>query len=166
MTRFDPGQERRYAFPVGGRFISTGKRFPNRTVVPDSEIPAMKKQSSEKGIFAAVSSKTRTTERNRTSLRKSAAPTAVVKPVSVNRKKKSAEPVSMPTIRDVAVMTGFSMATVSRVISGRGSVLQETADLIRTAARRLGYSPDRAAQALAMRSAMVRQYQARLRQAS
>jgi len=128
----------------------------------------MKKQSSEKSILAAITNKTRTTEQSKSSRTRSAAPATISMSSrkSASSKKKSEEPALMPTIRDVAVMTGFSMATVSRVMSGRGSVLQETADLIRAAARRLGYSPDRAAQALAQRSAMVRQYQARLRHAS
>lgn len=65
------------------------------------------------------------------------------------------------TLRDVAEHAGFSMATVSRVLSGRGSVLRETAELIRQAAQQLGYRPDRAAQALAMRSAVVRQRRSR-----
>lgn len=115
----------------------------------------MKKQSSEKSKLTAISRKVSETARKTKARSKTA-----------GSRKKQEEPALMPTIRDIAVMTGFSMATVSRVMSGRGSVLQETAELIRAAARRLGYSPDRAAQALAQRSALVRQSQARLRHAS
>lgn len=114
----------------------------------------MKKQSSEKNKLTAINRRSEAARERKSRNRN-----------EVGRRKQE-EPVLMPTIRDIAVMTGFSMATVSRVMSGRGSVLRETADLIRTAARRLGYSPDRAAQALAQRSALVRQSQARLRHAS
>ncbi len=115
----------------------------------------MKKQPSTKSKLTAISrNATEAARRTKSRVKRS------------SNHKKQEEPALMPTIRDVAVMTGFSMATVSRVISGRGSVLRETAELIRAAANRLGYSPDRAAQALAQRSALVRQSQARLRHAS
>jgi hypothetical protein len=126
-----------------------------RIVVPDFRDLDMKKQSNEKSKLTAISRKTTETARKTKSRSK-----------TTGNRKKQEEPALMPTIRDIAVMTGFSMATVSRVMSGRGSVLRETAELIRAAAHRLGYSPDRAAQALAQRSAMVRQSQARLRHAS
>lgn len=115
----------------------------------------MKKPSNEKRKLTAISRKTTGTARK-----------MKVRGKNAGGHKKQEEPALLPTIRDIAVMTGFSMATVSRVMSGRGSVLRETAELIRAAAHRLGYSPDRAAQALAQRSAMVRQSQARLRHAS
>ena len=85
-------------------------------------------------------------------------------PVSGRRGMRGAPPpenAAGATLRDVAVMSGFSMATVSRVMTGRGSVLRETAELIRRAAERLGYRPDHAAQALAQRSARVRQSRVR-----
>jgi DNA-binding LacI/PurR family transcriptional regulator len=47
------------------------------------------------------------------------------------------------SIRDVAVATGVSIATVSRVINGSSMVAQPTAAKVREAIRRLNYVPTR-----------------------
>lgn len=52
------------------------------------------------------------------------------------------------TIKDVAAVAGVSTATVSRVLSGKDSVSSDTADHVRAIVDRLGYHPDRVAQAL------------------
>ena len=60
------------------------------------------------------------------------------------------------TIYDVATAAGVSPATVSRVLGGGASVAPETASRVREVVERLGYRPDRVAQALRrQRSAMV-----------
>ena len=60
------------------------------------------------------------------------------------------------TIYDVATAAGVSPATVSRVLGGGASVAPETAGRVREVVERLGYRPDRVAQALRrQRSAMV-----------
>ncbi|HET7398249.1 MAG TPA: LacI family DNA-binding transcriptional regulator [Intrasporangium sp.] len=53
------------------------------------------------------------------------------------------------TIHDVAREAGVSIATVSRVVSGNPQVNAEMVGLVRTAAEKLGYSPNSAAQGLA-----------------
>lgn len=53
------------------------------------------------------------------------------------------------TITDVARGAGVSIATVSRVIAGRGSVSPELAERVREAAERLGYRPSPMARGLA-----------------
>jgi DNA-binding LacI/PurR family transcriptional regulator len=55
----------------------------------------------------------------------------------------------MSTISDVAAKAGVSAATVSRVLSGKPQVADNTRQRVLTAAAELGYSPSRAAQALA-----------------
>lgn len=60
------------------------------------------------------------------------------------------------TIYDVATAAGVSPATVSRVLTGASVVAPETAERVRAVVERLGYRPDRVAQALRrQRSAMV-----------
>lgn len=54
-----------------------------------------------------------------------------------------------PTIQQVAAAAGVSIATVSRVMSGRGTVHAELATRVHEAAERLGYRPSAAAQGLA-----------------
>jgi LacI family transcriptional regulator len=54
-----------------------------------------------------------------------------------------------PTIRDVAVRAGVSIATVSRVLNDRADVSVETRERVRDVAREVGYSADPAARALA-----------------
>lgn len=51
----------------------------------------------------------------------------------------------MATIRDVAKLAGVSVCTVSRAISGKGYIRQETHDRIMKAVQELGYVPNRAA---------------------
>jgi len=91
---------------------------------------------------------------------------ASIEPVRNSRPPRPAQKTSAfgVTIQDVAVISGYSTATVSRVISGRGYVRGTTAELIRAAADRLGYQPDQAAQALAERSAQARRRRAHTRQ--
>lgn len=54
----------------------------------------------------------------------------------------------MTTIHDVASLSGFSVSTVSRALSGRGSVKKETMDAILKAAEVLHYTPNVLAQGL------------------
>ncbi|MDY2713405.1 MAG: LacI family DNA-binding transcriptional regulator, partial [Candidatus Faecivivens sp.] len=53
------------------------------------------------------------------------------------------------TIYDVAREAGLSIATVSRVINGKGGVTPKSERKIRAAIERLGYIPDASAQGLA-----------------
>lgn len=53
-----------------------------------------------------------------------------------------------PTLRSVAEAAGVSIATVSLVLRGKGAIPAATADRVRDAAERLGYRPNRAAQAM------------------
>ncbi|MBD3175952.1 MAG: LacI family DNA-binding transcriptional regulator [Armatimonadia bacterium] len=55
----------------------------------------------------------------------------------------------MPTIYDVAEAAGVSIATVSRVFSGRAPVTDASRERVLAAADALGYRPNRMAQALA-----------------
>lgn len=55
------------------------------------------------------------------------------------------------TIRDVARESGFSVATVSRVLNGSAAVRQETRRRVEDAARRLRYTPNSAARSLITR---------------
>jgi LacI family transcriptional regulator len=52
------------------------------------------------------------------------------------------------TIREVARAAGVSIATVSRVLNGKGQVAEATRARVESAIRRLQYSPDRTAQSL------------------
>ena len=56
-----------------------------------------------------------------------------------------------PDIRDVAEAAGVSIATVSRVLSGRGSTAAATREKVRAVAERLGYRPDETGRALRTR---------------
>ena len=56
------------------------------------------------------------------------------------------------TLKDVAAMVGTSVATASRVLSGRGQVAEETRAEILAAAKRLNYMPDLRARGLRKRS--------------
>ena len=61
------------------------------------------------------------------------------------------DPRRSPTIADVALRAGVSIATVSRVLNGTTPVVPETADRIRTAIDELHYVPRTAARILASR---------------
>ena len=52
------------------------------------------------------------------------------------------------TIKDISRECGLSVSTVSRALSGEGRLPDATRDKVRQAAARLGYVPNRAAQAL------------------
>lgn len=54
-----------------------------------------------------------------------------------------------PVLADVAHAVGVSAMTVSNVLNGRPGASEETRRRVRTAAQRLGYTPNRAAQSLA-----------------
>ncbi|MGI9292406.1 MAG: LacI family DNA-binding transcriptional regulator [Pseudomonadales bacterium] len=54
----------------------------------------------------------------------------------------------MATLRDVAEKVGVSVATVSYVLNGTGSVSKEVQDKVRVAVKKLGYRPNRKAQAM------------------
>ncbi|MGW7636941.1 LacI family DNA-binding transcriptional regulator [Streptomyces decoyicus] len=56
------------------------------------------------------------------------------------------------TLKDVALASGCSIATVSRVLAGTRPVGAETARTVREAAERLGYRPNHVARALRNRS--------------
>ncbi len=56
------------------------------------------------------------------------------------------------TLKDVALASGCSIATVSRVLAGTRPVGAETARTVRAAAERLGYRPNHVARALRSRS--------------
>ncbi|HEX3979900.1 MAG TPA: LacI family DNA-binding transcriptional regulator [Acidimicrobiales bacterium] len=58
-------------------------------------------------------------------------------------------------IRQVAAEAGVSTATVSRVLTGRGPASPETADKVRRAAERLGYSPSASASSLRTDRSMI-----------
>lgn len=59
------------------------------------------------------------------------------------------------TMKDVAQRAGVSVATVSRVLHGHPNVREETRARVWQAIEELGYSPNRAAQALAARRRKV-----------
>jgi LacI family transcriptional regulator len=63
--------------------------------------------------------------------------------------------IARPTIRDVAERAGVSIATVSRVMNGKGDVSDRTRDRVRAAATAVGYAPDPAARALASQQTRV-----------
>jgi len=52
------------------------------------------------------------------------------------------------TIREIAELAGVSIATVSRVVNGRGDVSEETRDLVSRVIREHGYSANRSARGL------------------
>lgn len=54
----------------------------------------------------------------------------------------------MTTLKDVARAVGVSVATVSYVLTGRGSVSKETSVRVMAAVKKLGYRPNRTAQAM------------------
>jgi LacI family transcriptional regulator len=60
-------------------------------------------------------------------------------------------PVSPPTIYDVASAAGVSIASVSRVLNGRGNPMPETRERVLAAVADLGFIPDGAARALSAR---------------
>lgn len=53
-----------------------------------------------------------------------------------------------PTLRTVAELTGFAVATVSRALADDPKIAKRTRDKIAAAARQVGYVPDRAARRL------------------
>ena len=55
-----------------------------------------------------------------------------------------------PTINDVARAAGVSNATVSYVLSGKGSVGKDTRERILKVVKELGYQPDRIARTMKM----------------
>jgi LacI family transcriptional regulator len=60
-------------------------------------------------------------------------------------------PVPPPTIYDVASAAGVSIASVSRVLNGRGNPLPDTRERVLAAVADLGFIPDGAARALSAR---------------
>jgi LacI family transcriptional regulator len=60
-------------------------------------------------------------------------------------------PVPPPTIYDVASAAGVSIASVSRVLNGRGNPMAETRERVLAAVGELGFIPDGAARALSAR---------------
>lgn len=56
--------------------------------------------------------------------------------------------VGTPTIRDVAKAAGVSIGTVSKALNGQGRLREETRELVRDTALKLGFRPNDLAQAL------------------
>ena len=63
-------------------------------------------------------------------------------------RKKNAKPHGRVTLRDVAKESGVSVATVSYVLNSTGSVGDKVKKLVRSAVKRLGYTPNLSAQAM------------------
>nr|WP_276939820.1 LacI family DNA-binding transcriptional regulator [Helcococcus sueciensis] len=57
------------------------------------------------------------------------------------------------TIRDIAYLSGVSISTVSRVVSGKANVSEETRQAVQDAIKKTGYEPNYTARALATKSA-------------
>lgn len=57
------------------------------------------------------------------------------------------------TIRDIAYLSGVSISTVSRVVSGKANVNEETRKAVQDAIDKTGYEPNYTARALATKSA-------------
>ena len=57
----------------------------------------------------------------------------------------------MPTIKDIASLTGFSITTVSRALNGYDDVNKQTKKKIETTAQEIGYVPNMLAQNLVMK---------------
>lgn len=57
----------------------------------------------------------------------------------------------MPTIKDIAHLTGFSITTVSRALNGHDDVNAQTKEKIETTAEEIGYVPNMLAQNLVMK---------------
>ena len=55
---------------------------------------------------------------------------------------------SRVTIREIAELAGVSIATVSRVVNGRGDVSDETRELVQRVVREHGYKTNRSARGL------------------
>ena len=68
---------------------------------------------------------------------------------------------SRPTIREIADQAGVSIATVSRVLNGRGDVADDTRDNVSRVIREKGYTPNRSARGLSMRGGRVSDIQGR-----
>jgi LacI family transcriptional regulator, fructose operon transcriptional repressor len=59
------------------------------------------------------------------------------------------------SIKDVAKQAGVSTATVSRVLSGKGYISEDSREKVEAAARALGYRPNRVARSLRARTSRV-----------
>ena len=57
------------------------------------------------------------------------------------------------TIRDIAYLSGVSISTVSRVVSGKANVNEETRKAVQDAIEKTGYEPNYTARALATKNA-------------
>lgn len=57
----------------------------------------------------------------------------------------------MPTIKDIASLTGFSVTTVSRALNGYDDVKEQTKEKIEAVAQKIGYVPNILAQNLVMK---------------
>ena len=77
------------------------------------------------------------------------------KPVFGHRMSETISPIhvrkTQPTLYDVSRLSGASIATVSRVFSGKARVTEKTRDRVMEAARQLAYEPSHAARSLAGR---------------
>jgi LacI family transcriptional regulator len=72
--------------------------------------------------------------------------TVVPTPKTGGRPRKFGE--GTPTIRDVAKAAGVSIGTVSKALNGQGRLREETRELVRETALKLGFRPNDLAQAL------------------
>lgn len=59
------------------------------------------------------------------------------------------------SIKDVALQAGVSIATVSRVLSGKGYISDDAREKVEAAAKALGYRPNRVARSLRAKSSQV-----------
>ena len=76
---------------------------------------------------------------------------AAIAPVGTRTGERRGAPVPPPTIYDVAGAAGVSIASVSRVLNGRGNPMPETRERVLQAVAELGFIPDGAARALSAR---------------
>ncbi|MEO5807125.1 LacI family transcriptional regulator [Devosia sp.] len=61
------------------------------------------------------------------------------------RLKRGVKPSGKPTLKTIALMTGFAVTTISRALNNAPELSQETRDRVQKIAAEIGYLPDRAA---------------------
>ncbi len=76
----------------------------------------------------------------------------VIRPKSTKKLPDSKSEETAVTVKDIASLAGVSVATVSRVTNGSGSVSCDTRDRVLSAISKLRYSPNASAAQLARRS--------------
>lgn len=63
----------------------------------------------------------------------------------VQKGKRGAKPSGKPTLKTIALMTGYAVTTISRALNNAPELAQETRDRVQKIAAEIGYLPDRAA---------------------